>query len=236
MARTSMVVLYGVSFAIHASLGVGVTEIEPTKEPERVAITVVDVPKPKAKPKVEEPPPPPPPPPPPVAEAPKKAAPKPKAAEAPPPAVEAAPVAAPTFGIAMTGGVGMGGVAVPQGQSLGAPKDAPVKRVAEAKTLVEPKKPGAAACAEEATKPKPIVMARPEYTEDARAAQIEGKVRVEITVDATGAVKSVRVLDSLGHGLDEAAVRAVQAATFEPAQQCGKPISATFVVGIRFSL
>jgi protein TonB len=229
-----MVVLYGVSFALHASLGVGVTEIEPTKEPERVAITVVDVPKPK--PKLEEPPPPPPPPPPPVAEAPKKAAPKPKAAEAPPP-VEAAPVAAPTFGIAMTGGVGMGGIAVPVGDSLNgaAPKE-PVKRVAEAKTLVEPKKPQANGCAEEATKPKPLVMSRPEYTDEAKAAQIEGKVRVEVTVDATGAVKSVRVLESLGHGLDEAAIRAVQAATFEPAQQCGKPVSATFVVGIRFSL
>jgi hypothetical protein len=31
-------------------------------------------------------------------------------------------------------------------------------------------------------------------------------------------------------------VRALQLATFEPAQQCGKPISATFVVSIRFSL
>jgi protein TonB len=232
VARTSMLVLYGVSFAIHASLGVGVTEIEPTKEPERVAITVVDVPKPKSKPKVEEPPPPPPPPPP-VAEAPKKAAPKPKAVEAPPAVEAAAP--APTFGIAMTGGAGMGGIAVPQGESLNAaaPKE-PVKRVAEAKTLVEPKKPSA--CSEEATKPKPIVMARPEYTDEAKAAQIEGKVRVEVTVDANGAVKAVKVLDSLGHGLDEAAIRAVQAATFEPAQQCGKPVSATFVVGIRFSL
>jgi periplasmic protein TonB len=227
-----MMALYGVSFAIHASLGVGVTEIEPTKEPERVAITVVDVPKPKPKPKVEEPPPPPPPP---VAEAPKKAAPKPKAAEAPPPAVEAAAAVAPTFGIAMTGGAGLGGIAVPQGESLGAPKEAPVKRVAEAKTLVEPKKPSSS-CSEEATKPKPIVMAKPEYTDEAKAAQIEGKVRVEITVDASGAVKSVKVLESLGHGLDQAAVHAVQQATFEPAQQCGKPISATFVVGIRFSL
>jgi protein TonB len=229
-----MVVLYSVSFALHASLGVGVTEIEPTKEPERVAITVVDVPKPKPKPKVEEPPPPPPPPPPPVVEAPKKAAPKPKVAEAPK-AVEAAPVAAPAFGIAMTGGVGMGGIAVPVGESLSAPKEQ-VKRVAEAKTLVEPKKPASSACDEAASKPRPIVMSRPEYTEQARAAAVEGKVRVELTVDASGAVKNAKVLESLGHGLDEAALRAVQAATFEPAQQCGKPVSATFVVSIRFSL
>jgi protein TonB len=230
-----MVVLYGVSFALHASLGIGVTEIEPTKEPERIAITVVDVPKPKQKPKLEEPPPPPPPPPPPV-EAPKKAAPRAKAAEPPPVAQQAAPAAAPTFGIAMTGGVGLGGIAVPVGESLQGDKaPPPPKRVAEAKTLVEPKKPQSV-CDEVASKPKPLVMNRPEYTEEARAAAIEGKVRVELTVDSSGAVTNVRVLESLGHGLDEAALRAVQAASFEPAQQCGEPVSATFVVSIRFSL
>jgi periplasmic protein TonB len=224
-----MVALYGVSFALHASLGFGVTEIEPTKEPERVAITVVNVSKPKPKPKVEEPPPPPPPPPPPVEAAPKKAARKAKAS--PEPKAAPAPQTAPTFGIAMTGGVGSGGIAVPQGD--GGARDGQ-KRVAEAKTLVEPKKP--ASCAEPASKPKPLSMPRPEYTETARAASIEGKVRVELTVDASGAVKNVKVLDSLGHGLDEAAIRAVQGASFEPAAQCGKPVSATFVVSIRFSL
>jgi protein TonB len=227
-----MVVLYSVSFALHASLGLGVTEIEPEKEPERIAITVVNVPKPK--PKVEEPPPPPPPPPPPV-EAPKRATPKPKAAEAPKPVAEAAPPSAPSFGIAMTGGVGAGGIAVPAGDSLGAAKE-PTKRVVEAKTLSEPKRALASGCEEPASKPKPLQMARPEYTEEARAAAVEGKVRVELTVDESGAVKNVKVLESLGHGLDAAAIAAVQSATFEPAQQCGKPVSATFVVSIRFSL
>lgn len=226
-----MVALYGVSFALHASLGFGVTEIEPTKEPERVAITVVSAPPPKPRPKVEEPPPPPPPPVEPAA--PKRAAPKPKAAPAK--AAEAAPAeAAPSFGIAMTGGTGTGGIAVPQGGSLGGGETGP-KRVSAAKTLTEPK-PKAGACADPASKPKPLQMPRPEYTDAARAAAIEGKVRVELTVDASGAVTGAKVLDSLGHGLDEAALRAVRAATFEPAAQCGKPVSATFVVSIRFSL
>jgi protein TonB len=230
--RTPMAVLYGVSFALHASLGVGVAEIEPAKEPERIAISVV-APPPKEKPKAEEPPPPPPPPP----SAPKvKAKAAPKAAE-PPPEVSAPVEAAPTFGIAMTGGVGLGGVAVPVGDSLSAPKE-PVKRTAQAKTLVEPDKKQLAedACTEAATKPKPTQMSRPEYTEEARAAAIEGKVRVELTVDANGVVTDVKVLESLGHGLDEAALAAVRAATFEPALSCGKPVQATFVVSIRFSL
>src|SRR5688572_7938422 len=173
-----MAVLYGVSFALHASLGVGVAEIEPSKEPERIAISMVDVPKPK--PKKEEPPPPPPPPPP--VEAPKpKAVAREKATE-PPPEVAPAPVAdVPSFGIAMTGGVGQGGIAVPVGDSLSAPKE-PVKRVAQEKTLAEgPKKQVVEdACAEPQIKPKPVQLSRPEYTEEARLAGIEGKVRVEL--------------------------------------------------------
>jgi len=231
--RVSMAVLYGVSFALHATLGVGVAEIEPAKEPDRIAITMVTPPKPK--PKVKEEPPPPPPP----VEAPKAKAAAPKA-KAPEP-VEAAPAPVadvPSFGIAMTGGVGLGGVAMPVGESLRGAAE-PTKRVAQAKTLIEPKKPKQQAegdCAEPATKPRPLQMERPEYTEEARAAAIEGRVRVELTVDAAGVVREVKVLEGLGHGLDEAAVRAAQAASFEPALQCGQAVGATFVVSIRFSL
>lgn len=234
MKRTSMTILYGVSFALHASLGAGVVELEPSKEPDRIAVSMVDA-KPKPKPKVEEPPPPPPPPP---VESKHKPLPKAKAAE---PVPEVAPVAAaadvPTFGIAMTGGVGLGGIAIPQGDSMHAPHE-PVKRATKEKTLAEPKKQATQldACEEPASKPKPLQMQKPEYTEEARSAAIEGKVRVELTVSADGVVQNVKVLESLGHGLDEAAIKAVREATFEPALQCGKPVAATFVVSIRFSL
>jgi protein TonB len=227
-----MSILYGVSFVLHASLGAGVAEIEPSKEPERLAISVVEAPKPKEQAKDEPPPPPPPPPPP-------KAKSKPLAQKAPEAAPEPAPAPAadvPTFGIAMSGGVGMGGIAVPQGDSLHAPKDA-VKRVAQAKTLAEPKQQAAASeCEEPASKPRPLSLDKPEYTEEARAASIEGKVRVQLTVSAEGVVTDAKILESLDPGLDQAALTAVRAATFEPAVHCGKPVEATFVVSIRFSL
>ena len=234
MKRTSMSLLYGVSFALHASLGVGVAEIEPSKEPDRIAISMVDAPKPK--PKVEEPPPPPPPPE--KVETKRKPLARAKAAK-PPPEAAPAPAAAdvPTFGIAMTGGVGVGGIAVPQGDSMRAAQE-PVKRAAKEKSLDAPRKQAAdvAGCEEPASKPKPREMQKPEYTEEARSAGIEGKVRVELTVSADGVVQNVKVLESLGHGLDEAAIKAAREATFEPALQCGKPVAATFVVSIRFSL
>jgi periplasmic protein TonB len=236
VSRATMAVLYGVSIALHASLGAGVSNIEPQKEPERIAVRMVEVKKPEKKAEVEEPPPPPPPPPPPATPTPPKKEARPKQAEAAPPPAAAAPV--PSFGVAMTGGVGGGGIAVPVGD-VHAPKTEAPKRVSEEKTLAPreaPKAQQAQACSEPASKPKPLDLARPDYTEEARAAGVEGKVRIELTVDARGAVKSVRVLESLGHGLDEAATRAVQAATFEPALACGVPVEATFVVSIRFTL
>jgi protein TonB len=90
-------------------------------------------------------------------------------------------------------------------------------------------------CADPPAKPKPVSVPQPAYTEAARAAAVEGKVRVELTVDEAGRVVSVRVLSGLGHGLDEAAVAAAKAATFQPAVRCGKPTRATFTISMRFS-
>ena len=69
-----------------------------------------------------------------------------------------------------------------------------------------------------------------------RGAQIEGKVRIEITVGPDGAVTAVRVIQGLGHGLDEAALEAARGSTFEAGSKCGKPIAMTFTIGMRFSL
>jgi protein TonB len=91
-------------------------------------------------------------------------------------------------------------------------------------------------CDDPPAKPKPISIPQPGYTPDAQAAAIEGKVRVQITVDETGKVVAVKLLQGLGHGLDEAALLAARSAMFEPALHCGKPTRATFTLGMRFKL
>jgi periplasmic protein TonB len=91
-------------------------------------------------------------------------------------------------------------------------------------------------CDEEATKPKQQDIVRPQYTDDARAAGVEGKVRVEITISKTGEVTSARVVSGLGHGLDEAAITAAKRMTFAPATRCGKPVESKFTISIRFGL
>ncbi len=80
-------------------------------------------------------------------------------------------------------------------------------------------------------KPKPV------YTADATAAHIEGNVSVRIHVSASGAVTVIGVTSGLGHGLDEAAVRAVQGTRFKPAIDAGgNPIDWDGVVNISFQL
>jgi protein TonB len=231
--RASMFALYGVSFVLHASLGAGMAEIEPEKESEHIAISMVEPPKPKSK---EEPPPPPPPPPP--IESKRKAA-RPKAAEAPPPPSQPTPAPAaadaPTFGIAMSGGVGLGGVAVPLGDSLHGSKE-PVKRVTQAKNLAAPKAEEASAAEVVEVKPKLLSAPPPEYPESARASGIEGKVRLQLSISAEGKVVDVKVLESLGHGLDEAAVAVARTYEFTPATRDGQPVATTITIGIRFSL
>jgi protein TonB len=76
---------------------------------------------------------------------------------------------------------------------------------------------------------------QPVYTDAARAAGVEGKVRVELTVDETGRVIDVKLIAGLGQGLDEAALSAARNASFSPAQRCGRPVRATFTIAMRFS-
>jgi protein TonB len=241
-------IVYGGSLLLHAGVAFALVRIEPEPLHEATSVTVVEVKKPKteqAKPEPE------PPPPPPVVQ---KTVPVKKAAPAPAPVPEApAPVEAPSeaasatpppmFGLTLSGGVGAGGggIAVPQGDSLSAPQGPRVSRTAQPKALLAKKDrasdlPSDTECLEALVKPKPIAIPQPTYADRAREAGVQGKVRVELTVDETGTVVETRVLEGLGYGLDEAALEAAKAARFEPALRCGKPTRTTFVIGIRFAI
>ncbi len=213
--------VYGFSFGLHVlgAAALSLIHVAPPKEVIVVEMQTIDKPKEEKKP--EKPP---------------EPAPVPKPAPhhaAPPPAPVAAPVAAPPpdFGFAMGSGDGPGGVAV------GArPAPAPVAPRTVAHKVLAAAAPAVDSCGEEQVKPKALSMPHPSYTEEARAAGIEGKVRVELSIDARGQVTGARVIDGLGTGLDEAAVAALRAATFSPATLCGKAVPATFVVAVRFAL
>jgi protein TonB len=237
---SSRTVFIAVSLVVHGALAYGVGELEVKKSHAATAIQIANVKKPPKKPPEAKVEPPPRKPEPPTRE---RRASAPKPAEAPPPPTDApAPTPAigdlPDFGVSLSGGIDGTGIALPVGGSTrsaarsATPPPAAPKRlqaVAAAPTGLDP-------CEEPAAKPKPRNVPQPAGTEAARAAGVEGKVRVQLTVDETGRVVDVKLLQGLGYGLDEAALAAARQAEFEPAVRCGKATRATFNISMRFTL
>lgn len=74
------------------------------------------------------------------------------------------------------------------------------------------------------------------YPEMARRAGIEGRVVVQFVVDKEGKIQNPRVVRGIGGGCDEAALKALQAARFQPGMQRGKPVNVSYSIPITFSL
>ncbi len=238
MSRSALITASSIA---HVVLVIGLGNIETTPTRAATAIEVFELPpEPEPETKESEPPPPEPPPPAPEPEAPRpqprapkveRAQPEPAQQEAAQPsALDALPDLGLSLGGPAVGGAG-GGMAVRQGTG-GKPVAPAVRKTLAPATRVEPK---ADACAEPASKPKVLELPRPAYTDEARALAIEGKVRIRITVDEHGNVVAAEVLEGLGHGLDDAALAAARSARFEPSLSCGKAVSSTFTLSIRFS-
>ncbi len=228
------------SAALHVGVAAGVAVLPKGTTTKTTTMAVVDGKKKKKEERKEddklkdEPPPPPPKP----IEAPKRQAPKPKAPEnTPPPPPAAAPKAAaapnpmlnalPNLGISMAGGPGAGGIAVPQ--NVDAPAAAP--QAAEApKAAPRPRDE----CTEEAVKPKLVgAISQSAIIAAAQSAGgVEGKIRLELLVDESGNITSVRVMAGLGGAVDEAAIAAAKRAKVTPGSKCGKPASGRLVVAI----
>jgi protein TonB len=93
------------------------------------------------------------------------------------------------------------------------------------------------ACNEAPTKPTPIQRSEIEYTQEARAAGVEGRLVLRITVAADGSVEKVDVVSSVDPSLDAAAVAIVKTWSFKPAMRCGKPIAGgVYTIAQRFEL
>ncbi len=80
------------------------------------------------------------------------------------------------------------------------------------------------------SKPTPV------YTEEGRKLKIEGEVVLEVSFEAGGKVRVMRVVSGLGHGLDEAAVRAAEQIHFKPATRDGQPADSAAKLHIIFQL
>ena len=86
------------------------------------------------------------------------------------------------------------------------------------------------------TAPALLSKVEPEYSEEARKAKYQGVVLLYVEVAPNGRAQNVRVLHSLGLGLDEKAIEAVMKWKFRPGTKDGKPVTVVATIEVSFRL
>jgi len=86
-----------------------------------------------------------------------------------------------------------------------------------------------------ATTPFPKTFINCKYTEQARQARVEGNLILTLIITAKGKPENIRVIKSLGNGLDEEAVIAAQQWRFTPGTYGGRPVAVAARMSIWFT-
>jgi TonB family protein len=131
-------------------------------------------------------------------------------------------------------------------QTLGDPSPAPTdnktastpeKATAESKQPNAPAGTGAAAAKDPQATPL-LIVAKPQarYTEAARNANVQGSVRLKVTLLPNGAVGTVTPITELTHGMTEQAIAAARKLVFLPARINDVPVSKVVTIDYSFSI
>jgi periplasmic protein TonB len=86
------------------------------------------------------------------------------------------------------------------------------------------------------TAPMLVFKREPEYSEVARAAKYQGTVTLYVEIGPDGQARNIRVLNSLGLGLDEKAIDAVSQWQFRPGMKAGVPVTVAATIEVNFRL
>jgi len=84
--------------------------------------------------------------------------------------------------------------------------------------------------------PRVLSKVDPEYTQEARAAKIQGVVILSVEIDEYGHAQNITVTRSLDPGLDANAAAAVEVWTFQPGEKDGKPVRVAATIEVNFRL
>jgi len=84
--------------------------------------------------------------------------------------------------------------------------------------------------------PAVLHKVEPEYSEEARKAKWQGTVVLQLVVDDKGRPQNLKVMRSLGLGLDQKAIEAVEKWTFKPGMKDGKPVPVIATIEVNFRL
>lgn len=84
--------------------------------------------------------------------------------------------------------------------------------------------------------PQVVHSVEPEFSAEARQANFQGNVGIELIVDAQGNPQDIRVTRHLGMGLEQKAIEAVRQYKFRPAMYQGHPVAVQIVIDVAFHL
>jgi protein TonB len=227
-----------VAIGLHALLALGVVTIDPARFRAEQPIEI-DVDEKLPPPEIKPPPPPPedkPPPRPRIAHRMPDVAPKPSP---PPPSDEPAkPDEPPTFGVPLESTTtGDSSVAVPVGRTL---MTKPGPRPEKPKPLPSGDGDGGFVPVADIYIDKyPEKIWAPDgednYPPEAKRLGIEGIVRLKLSIDQSGKVVQVKIIEHAGHGFDEAAAKAMKQAKFKPAvTKDGRSVPSNLIYVYRF--
>ncbi len=161
--------------------------------------------------------------------APKEIAPPPPNVE-PPPETKPQPI---VVGISLDSTTTAGGFATQVGNTPHGKASDKVTDPSQVKAYAAPKyvPPGGADT-------EPIILGEVKipYPEDAKKNEIEGSVRLKVTLNPEGQVTEVAVISGPGYGLNEAAREALRKFRFKPATKGGEAVGYTFIYTYTFLL
>jgi TonB family protein len=86
------------------------------------------------------------------------------------------------------------------------------------------------------TAPIPKFVPEPDFSEEARKAKYQGTVTLSAIIGPDGRPRNLKVVRSLGMGLDEKALEKVRTWLFEPGKKNGQPVSVAMTLEVDFRL
>ena len=136
-------------------------------------------------------------------------------------------------GISMSSTTAAGGFAVQVGNTTYGKSSDKIVDAADVKAYQAPKyaPPGGAD-----TEPVLLGEVKIPYPDEAKKNDVEGSVRLKVTLNPEGAVTEVAVISGPGYGLNEAARTALRRFRFKPATKGGENVGYTFVYTYTFLL
>ena len=86
------------------------------------------------------------------------------------------------------------------------------------------------------TPPKLLSKVEPQYTQEARVSKYQGTAILSVVIGTDGLAHDIQVSQSLGMGLDEKAIEAVEQWTFQPGMKDGMPVPVMAQIEVNFRL